>query len=295
MRRIWMQSDGERLAPYVAGTDIHVAAVLALIEQGCSSGQICRAHYPGLTPADVRACLQYAQRRPSDATEAVPEDLVRPAPYPRAFWLDCVVPFLLAAIVTALFWIYYRAPQSESEPYPMSLLQGGASADSAAKKAEALKLAGDVAYASQRLPEAESWYRRALAINPRNAAAALDLGLVYFRQRRLPDAEKQYMAAAALDPRDAVSHFDLGLLYSSQGNFADARLQFILATALNPNDPDYRYSLGKSCCDLHRYDEAIPQFELALQIDPAHRLAAQSLRYAHRMYASRPDPATADR
>ena len=46
--------------PCVSGTRIPVHAVLELIREGISFGQIIQDYYPDLSPEDVRACMQYA-------------------------------------------------------------------------------------------------------------------------------------------------------------------------------------------------------------------------------------------
>ena len=46
--------------PCVAGTRIPVVAVLELLQQGLSFGEIRRDAYPDLSDEDIRACVRYA-------------------------------------------------------------------------------------------------------------------------------------------------------------------------------------------------------------------------------------------
>jgi len=46
--------------PCVAGTRITVQNVLELLDEDLSFDEIIADYYPGLTPEDIRACIQYA-------------------------------------------------------------------------------------------------------------------------------------------------------------------------------------------------------------------------------------------
>ena len=59
--------------------------------------------------------------------------------------------------------------------------------------------------------EAEHYYRRALASNPRNAVAMNNLGALYASQDRHAEASDSYRKALEVDPRYGEAHFNLGL------------------------------------------------------------------------------------
>jgi len=46
--------------PCVAGTRITVQAVLELLDEGLSLGEIIQDYYPDLVVEDIHACIQYA-------------------------------------------------------------------------------------------------------------------------------------------------------------------------------------------------------------------------------------------
>lgn len=48
--------------PRVKGTRIAVSMVLELLADGISPSEICERWYPDLTLADVRACIDFANR-----------------------------------------------------------------------------------------------------------------------------------------------------------------------------------------------------------------------------------------
>lgn len=273
MQRIRIETDGEVATPTIAGTDVRVASVLALLEQGWSFQDIRLVHYPDLTAADMRACVVYSQRLTGRQVLPIALAAARPAGYQPSFGVDFGMPLLLVTILTALVLIYYGTLSP-------SLAAG---MPGQAQSAAAFKAQGDAAYASEQLGEAERWYLKALEAEPSNAAASLNLGLAYYREKRFVEAETLYRRAAALDPADATAHFNLGLLFTAQHRPIDARAEIALALARKPEDSDFHYSLGKVYCDLRQYDQAIPQFEYALRVEPTNKRAQLSIVYARKM------------
>ena len=283
MQRIWTQSDGERDAAYVAGTEVRVATVLAMLEQGRTFQDIRQFHYPDLTNADIRACVLYARRRPGADAVPIDYDPSMRAECAPGFWFEFGVPLFITALMAALLVVYFHA----SNAVTVVGLQAGAAKTPAilapAQLALPFKDQGDAAYASGQYSEAETWYRKALDIDGANAAVCLNLGLTYFRESCYDDAEGQYRRAAALDLAGPTAHYDLGLLLSARGRPSGALKEFTQALSLKPEDADFHYSLGKVYCDLDRFADAVPEFEHALRIEPTHRLAQQSLRYARKL------------
>lgn len=58
--RIVVRPDVHFGKPCVAGTRITVENVLELVREDIPAEVIRRDYYPDLTPADIRACVQYA-------------------------------------------------------------------------------------------------------------------------------------------------------------------------------------------------------------------------------------------
>ncbi len=69
--------------------------------------------------------------------------------------------------------------------------------------ARALFDAGYVADAQNRLDDAATLYRRAIAANPNSFEAHLSLGLLLARQNKLDEARPELAAATTLDPGEA--------------------------------------------------------------------------------------------
>lgn len=76
-------------------------------------------------------------------------------------------------------------------------------------------------YALNRLTEAETACRSALALKPTLAEAQSNLGNILQRQGKLSEAIAAYRAALSLNPNFAEAQWNLGLIQLSLGQFAD--------------------------------------------------------------------------
>lgn len=66
---------------------------------------------------------------------------------------------------------------------------------------------------TQRPQQAEDYFRRALRINPGNAAAGVQYGVWLRTQGRFAEAETVYLQALERSPADADAHLNLAILY----------------------------------------------------------------------------------
>lgn len=77
-----------------------------------------------------------------------------------------------------------------------------------------------------------------LLAHPADARALFDAGYVADAQNRLDDAASLYRRAVAADPKSFEAHLSLGLLLARQNKPAEARPELVAATSLNPGDAD---------------------------------------------------------
>jgi tetratricopeptide (TPR) repeat protein len=77
-----------------------------------------------------------------------------------------------------------------------------------------------------------------LAAHPTDARALFDAGYVADAQNRLDDAASLYRRAIAANPRSFEAHISLGLLLARQNKLDEARPELITATALDPGVAD---------------------------------------------------------
>jgi tetratricopeptide (TPR) repeat protein len=102
---------------------------------------------------------------------------------------------------------------------------------SALQQAESAIVAKDYATADAQL---DLW----LSTHPADARALFDRGYVAQAQGQLGPAESWYRKAIAADPRQFESRLALGLILAAQGDTAGARTQLYAATSLQPNPPN---------------------------------------------------------
>ncbi|MGE0127148.1 MAG: tetratricopeptide repeat protein [Blastocatellales bacterium] len=81
---------------------------------------------------------------------------------------------------------------------------------------------------------------------------------------------RQNLEAATLNPADASAHYNLGLLYQKRGELDAAVSAFQRAAEIDPRDPDSHYQLGRIAREQGRLNEAIQHFERVVQLEPAH-------------------------
>ncbi len=83
-------------------------------------------------------------------------------------------------------------------------------------------------------------------------------------------AFKQNLESATLNPADASAHYNLGLIHQSRGEFDQARQRFERALEIDPEEIDASYQLGRIARQQKRYADAIQNFEHVVVRNPAH-------------------------
>jgi tetratricopeptide (TPR) repeat protein len=81
---------------------------------------------------------------------------------------------------------------------------------------------------------------------------------------------KRSLEAATLNPADASAHYNLGLIYQQRGQFVEARERFARAVEIDPDETDAHYQLGRIAREQRRFADAIGHFEAVVQRDPEH-------------------------
>lgn len=88
--------------------------------------------------------------------------------------------------------------------------------------------------------------------------------------QRAKAAFKQNLESATLNPADASAHYNLGLIHQSRGELDQARERFERALQIDDGEIDASYQLGRIARQQKRYAEAIQNFEHVVMSDPAH-------------------------
>src|SRR5258708_33035916 len=127
-----------------------------------------------------------------------------------------------------------------------------------------------VAYMNQqKFAEAQKYFEKALAADPKFAIARLNLGIALLSQQKLEPARAALEEAARLVPSDAYTWYNLGLVYKDTGETEKGIDAFQHVAQLSP-EADAHYFLGYLHTQLQQYDEAIAEFQKALAAFPYH-------------------------
>ena len=133
--------------------------------------------------------------------------------------------------------------------------------------------AGEAALAAGELAEASAAFRAALAENPDDPRALLDLGLVLELQDEYPDAEAAYRRALALDPEFPEALNNLGLLLRDTERSAEARPVLERAVAARPGFGEAWLNLAMTREDLGDATAAEEAYHRAIELSSEDALA----------------------
>ncbi len=129
-------------------------------------------------------------------------------------------------------------------------------------------LGGEFSGLGQGLRNRQNFHRmlEAAAINPHDASARYQLGLIYQQRRQYTEAIRQFRDAVAIDPTETDAHFQLGRIALEQGRLKDAFTS--LQTVLDQNEKHASHEilreLGRMYLAAKQYEDA--RRELALYV-----------------------------
>jgi tetratricopeptide (TPR) repeat protein len=98
------------------------------------------------------------------------------------------------------------------------------------------------------------------------------LGDIVSSQRAREDF-KRNLEAATLNPADASAHYNLGLIYQQRGQREEAKASFTRAIEIDPEETDAHYQLGRIAREEGRLAEAINHFDAVVSRNPEHSLS----------------------
>jgi tetratricopeptide (TPR) repeat protein len=96
----------------------------------------------------------------------------------------------------------------------------------------------NIYYDQKQYDHAADWYKKAVALDPKNVSARTDLGTVYFNLGRPEEALKQYQESLRIDPNHEPTMFNT-IIVNLEGthNLAAARAEWDRLHKRNPNYP----------------------------------------------------------
>jgi len=116
--------------------------------------------------------------------------------------------------------------------------------------------------------EAMSHLTRAVEAEPDLANAHSSLGMALSRQNRIPEAVESFRRALRLDPDLALPHLYLGTLLQQLGALEEAEAHLHEAVRLDPHDPFAHYNLGVLFCRVGNFRQGAVHFSDALEQEP---------------------------
>jgi Flp pilus assembly protein TadD len=127
---------------------------------------------------------------------------------------------------------------------------------------------GTTALRERRFAAAAEAFRKALAADPRDAAAWANLGVA---QEGLGDpagAEQSYRKAVELDPADERANYNLGTLLAARGNPQEGIGYLETAARLDPASRDALFNLGRAVAEAAGPARALDVWDRLLELAP---------------------------
>lgn len=84
---------------------------------------------------------------------------------------------------------------------------------------------------------------------------------------------KRNLESATLNPADASAHYNLGLIYQQRGQLEEAKASFTRAIEIDAEETDAHYQLGRIAREENRLAEAISNFDAVVRRNPEHSLS----------------------
>ncbi len=126
--------------------------------------------------------------------------------------------------------------------------------------------------AAGRLEEAIAEHEKAVALDPRQVQAHMNLITLYGKAGNAAKAEEHYRATVALNPNLAESHYNYGVFLFTRQRFAEAAAAFRKALEINPNYAEARGNLAFLLLTQGKLAEAEKQYRAALAAQPNFRM-----------------------
>ena len=105
-------------------------------------------------------------------------------------------------------------------------------------------------------------------IDPSDAGAHNNLGVLYYRKGLIDEAIEQFQGALELDSKMRVAQRNLEIAYRETG-FYDRRIAELRETLRrDPDDRDARWGLGRAYASVLQYEEALAEFHTQLSRSP---------------------------
>ena len=114
----------------------------------------------------------------------------------------------------------------------------------------------------------ESLFRRAIAVNPGNDVALIDLGVALDAQGRFEEAVGVYHQAEKSGGDRLQVYNNLGNVFGILGHHDESLAEYRKAIQIAPDNAMLHSAVGSQLAALYRFDEALKEFAEAEKLDP---------------------------
>lgn len=152
--------------------------------------------------------------------------------------------------------------------------------------APSLNVAGVAATVLQARPLAESFFRRAMALDPGFSHSYNNLALFLRVDGRLGEAEQVFHAGLQANPGAGFMRMALANFLWLQERHAEAEAQFRELVRRDPGDAEARFKLGGLLLSLGRFEEGWPYYEA--RYDPSRKDAPEPIRFGFPQWRGEP-------
>ena len=106
-------------------------------------------------------------------------------------------------------------------------------------------------------------------IDPSDAGAHNNLGVLYYQKGLIEDAIAEFVRALELDPRMQVAQANLEIAYRESGHYDRRIAELRERLRRHPEDRDARWELGRAYAALGHHAEAVAEFQALLAWQPS--------------------------
>ena len=126
---------------------------------------------------------------------------------------------------------------------------------------------GRVALEARRFSEAADQFRKAIAAEPNNLPAHINLGATLTQTGDQAGAIAEFKEALRLDPNHPNAHYNIGLLLAQMNRNEEAINHLQAAVSAEPTDTNARFLLAQEFVKVRRFEEAEKEFSRVVQSD----------------------------
>lgn len=132
----------------------------------------------------------------------------------------------------------------------------------------ALHYLGVIAHQTGNNEAAVPLLERAISLNPGDAEAPYNLGLVLGALKRWQSAQTAFETSLALKPENPNALFHLANIFLDQGKVPEALSGYDRVLALDPDRADAHKNKGNALRSLSRFEEAVESYQAAVNLRP---------------------------